>query len=98
MHAISAVQFEWSLLWRAPESDVVPVARRLGIGLVPYSPLGQGLLTATLVPQDIDASVFRRNDHRFHSFRTIWTFFSGEECFRVAVPIVIEPSGFFPRI
>ena len=66
VHAISAVQFEWSLLWRAPESDVVPVARRLGIGLVPYSPLGRGLLTATLAPQDIDASVFRRNDPRFH--------------------------------
>ncbi len=48
VHPISAVQFEWSMLWRDPEDDVVPAARRLGIGLVPYSPLGRGLLTATL--------------------------------------------------
>ena len=48
VHPISAVEFEWSLLWRDPEDDVVPAARRLGIGLVPYSPLGRGLLTATL--------------------------------------------------
>ena len=66
VHAISALQFEWSLLWRGPESDIVPAARRLGIGLVPYSPLGRGLLTATLVPGDMDASAFRRNDPRFH--------------------------------
>ena len=66
VHAISALQFEWSLLWRVPESDIVPAARRLGIGLVPYSPLGRGLLTATLAPGDMDASGFRRNDPRFH--------------------------------
>ncbi len=48
VHPVSAVQFEWSLLWREPEDDVVPAARRLGIGLVPYSPLGRGLLTAAL--------------------------------------------------
>ena len=66
VHAISALQFEWSLLWRVPESDIVLAARRLGIGLVPYSPLGRGLLTATLVPGDMDASAFRRNDPRFH--------------------------------
>ena len=66
VHAISALQFEWSLLWRGPENDIVPAARRLGIGLVPYSPLGRGLLTATLVPGDMDASAFRRNDPRFH--------------------------------
>lgn len=65
-HPISALQFEWSLLWRVPERDVVSAARRLGIGLVPYSPLGRGLLTATLAPRDIDASSFRRSDPRFH--------------------------------
>ena len=48
VHPISAVEFEWSLLWRDPEDDIVPAARRLGAGLVPYSPLGRGLLTATL--------------------------------------------------
>ena len=66
VHPVSAVQFEWSLLWRDPEDDVVPAARRLGIGLVPYSPLGRGLLTAALAGTDIDASDFRRQDPRFH--------------------------------
>src|SRR6202042_1097884 len=63
---INAVESEWSLLWREPEDDVVPAARRLGIGLVPYSPLGRGLLTATLGAADIDGSDFRRTDPRFH--------------------------------
>jgi aryl-alcohol dehydrogenase-like predicted oxidoreductase len=66
VHPISAVEFEWSMLWRDPEDDVVPAARRLGIGLVPYSPLGRGLLTATLAAADIDGSDFRRADPRFH--------------------------------
>jgi aryl-alcohol dehydrogenase-like predicted oxidoreductase len=66
VHPIAAVQFEWSLLWREAEDDLVPAARRLGVGLVPYSPLGRGLLTATLTPGDIDASEFRRADARFH--------------------------------
>ncbi len=66
VHPIAAVQFEWSLLWREPEDDIVPAARRLGIGLVPYSPLGRGLLTSTLTRTDIDDSDFRRNDPRFH--------------------------------
>jgi len=65
VHPITAVQFEWSLLWRDPENDIVPAARRLGIGMVTYSPLGRGLLTSTLTGADIDASDFRRNDPRF---------------------------------
>ena len=65
VHRISAVEFEWSLAWREPEDDIVPAARRLGAGLVPYSPLGRGLLTATLTKQDIDRSDFRRGDPRF---------------------------------
>jgi len=65
VHPISAVQFEWSLAWRDPEDDIVPAARRLGVGIVPYSPLGRGLLTATLTRADVDASDFRRSDPRF---------------------------------
>jgi aryl-alcohol dehydrogenase-like predicted oxidoreductase len=66
VHPITAVQFEWSLLWRDPEDDIVPAARRLGIGLVTYSPLGRGLLTSTLTRAAIDDSDFRRGDPRFH--------------------------------
>src|SRR5262252_8846280 len=65
VHPISAVQFEWSLLWRDPEDDIVPAARRAGAGIVTYSPLGRGMLTATLTQQDIDGSDFRRGDPRF---------------------------------
>jgi aryl-alcohol dehydrogenase-like predicted oxidoreductase len=65
VHPISAVEFEWSLAWRDPEDDIVPAARRLGVGIVPYSPLGRGLLTATLTRADVDASDFRRSDPRF---------------------------------
>jgi aryl-alcohol dehydrogenase-like predicted oxidoreductase len=65
VHPIAAVQLEWSLLWRRPEADVVPAARRHGIGVVPYSPLGRGLLTGSLTEADIRLSDFRRGDPRF---------------------------------
>ena len=64
VHPIAAVQFEWSLSWREPEADVVPAARRLGVGLVPYSPLGRGLLTGTL-PAAYGEGDLRRGDPRF---------------------------------
>lgn len=66
VHPISAVQFEWSLLWREPEADILPAAHELGVALVPYSPLGRGLLTDTLSDPEIDRSDFRASDPRFH--------------------------------
>ncbi|UMP01965.1 aldo/keto reductase [Amycolatopsis sp. EV170708-02-1] len=45
VHPVTAVQTEWSLWSRDIENEVVPVCRELGIGLVPYSPLGRGFLT-----------------------------------------------------
>jgi aryl-alcohol dehydrogenase-like predicted oxidoreductase len=45
VHPITAVQSEYSLWTRDPESRVVPAMRELGVGLVPYSPLGRGFLT-----------------------------------------------------
>ena len=65
VHPIAAVQFEWSLAWREPELELIPAARRLGIGLVPYSPLGRGLLARPLNDADIEASPFRKSDPRF---------------------------------
>lgn len=65
VHPIAAVQFEWSLMWREPEHNLIPEARRLGIGLVPYSPLGRGLLTAALERHEIPQSTFRAMDPRF---------------------------------
>ena len=65
VHPIAAVQFEWSLMWREPERALIPAARDLGIGLVPYSPLGRGLLTGTLDDDQIAQSPFRSRDPRF---------------------------------
>ena len=48
IHPISALQSEYSLFERGIEADILPTCRRLGIGLVPYSPLGRGLLTGTV--------------------------------------------------
>ena len=45
---VSAVQSEYSLLWREPETKIFPTLRELGIGLVPYCPLGRGLLTGAI--------------------------------------------------
>ena len=48
VHPIAAVQSEYSLWSREPEAEVLPACRELGIGFVPYSPLGRGLLTGTI--------------------------------------------------
>ncbi len=45
---VSALQSEYSLWWREPEQNVIPVLQELGIGLVPFSPLGKGFLTGTI--------------------------------------------------
>lgn len=66
MHPITAVQLEWSLMWREPEARIVPTARRLGVGLVPYSPLGRGLLGGGLDATSAAESPFRASDPRFH--------------------------------
>jgi aryl-alcohol dehydrogenase-like predicted oxidoreductase len=53
------------LSWREPEDDIVPAARRLGVGMVPYSPLGRGLLTGALPGKRFEAGDFRASDPRF---------------------------------
>ena len=66
VHPISALQTEWSLWEREPEEKVLPVLRELGIGFVPYSPLGRGFLTGQFrTPDDIPEGDYRRNAPRF---------------------------------
>jgi aryl-alcohol dehydrogenase-like predicted oxidoreductase len=48
VHPVTAVQSEYSLWWRRPEAEVLPALEELGIGFVPYSPLGKGFLTGTI--------------------------------------------------
>ncbi len=67
VHPITAVQTEYSLWTRDPESNgVLATTRELGIGFVPYSPLGRGLLTGAIrSPEDFDADDYRRRSPRF---------------------------------
>ncbi len=66
VHQITALQTEYSLWEREPETKVFPVLAELGIGFVPYSPLGRGFLTGQLrSPEDFAADDFRRHSPRF---------------------------------
>jgi aryl-alcohol dehydrogenase-like predicted oxidoreductase len=65
-HPISALQTECSLWSRDPETEILPTIRELGIGFVPYSPLGRGFLTGQFKsPDDLPADDYRRNAPRF---------------------------------
>lgn len=67
VHPIAAIQTEWSIFSRDIETDIVPTCRELGIGIVPYSPLGRGLLTGAVTDtQHLDPSDFRRTLPRWH--------------------------------
>ena len=50
VHPVTALQSEYSLFWREPEAEIIPTLEELGIGLVPFSPLGRGFLTGTHRP------------------------------------------------
>jgi aryl-alcohol dehydrogenase-like predicted oxidoreductase len=66
VHPIAALQSEWSLFTRGLEDEIVPAARELGIGLVPYSPLGRGLLAGALTSTEaLSEDDFRRNHPRW---------------------------------
>ncbi len=66
VHPIAALQTEYSLWSRDPEDEILPTVRSLGIGFVPYSPLGRGFLTGTIRSiDDLEANDYRRNSPRF---------------------------------
>jgi aryl-alcohol dehydrogenase-like predicted oxidoreductase len=68
VHPISALQTEYSVWARDPEAEILPTIRELGIGFVPYSPLGRGFLTGAFKsPDDFDADDTRRNQPRFQA-------------------------------
>jgi aryl-alcohol dehydrogenase-like predicted oxidoreductase len=50
VHPVTALQSEYSLFWREPEAEIIPTLEELGIGLVPFSPLGRGFLTGRIDP------------------------------------------------
>jgi aryl-alcohol dehydrogenase-like predicted oxidoreductase len=65
VHPITAVQSEYSLWTRDPETEVIGAMRELGVGFVPYSPLGRGFLTATVDLGALGNKDFRRRNPRF---------------------------------
>jgi aryl-alcohol dehydrogenase-like predicted oxidoreductase len=65
IHPITAVQSEYSVWTRDPETEVVPAMRELGVGFVPYSPLGRGFLTGTVDVSTLGAADFRSRNPRF---------------------------------
>jgi aryl-alcohol dehydrogenase-like predicted oxidoreductase len=66
VYPISALQTEYSLWTRDVEAEILPLCRELGIGFVPYSPLGRGFLTAKFKkPEDLPVDDWRRNNPRF---------------------------------
>ncbi len=64
-HPVAAVQSEWSLWTRTLEDEVLPVARELGIGVVPWAPLGSGFLTGTVAA--VADGDFRQHHPRFQA-------------------------------
>jgi aryl-alcohol dehydrogenase-like predicted oxidoreductase len=66
VHPLAALQTEYSLWTRDPEAELLPLLRKLGIGFVPYSPLGHGFLTGTIrSPEDLADDDWRKNNPRF---------------------------------
>jgi aryl-alcohol dehydrogenase-like predicted oxidoreductase len=66
VHPITALQSEYSLWTQEPEEEILPTVRELGIGFVPYSPLGRGFLTGRFKKfEDLPADDYRRNNPRF---------------------------------
>src|SRR6185437_12309110 len=66
VHPIAALQTEYSLWTRDVEAEILPTCRELGIGFVPYSPLGRGWLSGRFTsPDDLEPGDFRRNGPRW---------------------------------
>ena len=66
VHPIAALQTEYSLWSRDPEDEILPTVRELGIGFVPYSPLGRGFLSGQIKRiEDLEADDYRRGSPRF---------------------------------
>ena len=64
---VTALQSEYSLMWREPEDQIIPVLEELGIGFVPFSPLGKGFLTGTIdTATTFEATDFRNSVPRFN--------------------------------
>jgi aryl-alcohol dehydrogenase-like predicted oxidoreductase len=91
VHPIAAVQSEYSLWTRNPERTVLGALRELGVGLVPYSPLGRGFLTGTVDRTKLDAKDFRGRNPRFAGEAG-----DANQAIAAAVAAVAESKGVTP--
>jgi aryl-alcohol dehydrogenase-like predicted oxidoreductase len=91
VHPITAVQSEYSLWTRDPETTVLPAMRELGVALVPFSPLGRGFLTGTL-----DRSAFGRDDFRSRLPRFQAGAAEANQAIADAVAAIAERNGVAP--
>jgi aryl-alcohol dehydrogenase-like predicted oxidoreductase len=97
VHPITALQSEYSLFERSLEEEIIPTLRELGIGLVPYSPLGRGMLTGKLAaPTELDASNDIRANLEYFPRFTEGNFQENlkpvEQLMAIAVRLEIEPA------
>jgi aryl-alcohol dehydrogenase-like predicted oxidoreductase len=93
VHPITALQTEYSLWSREPEAEVLPTCRELGIGFVPYSPLGRGFLSGRFKsPEELDQGDFRRSVPRFSSENLNANLRLAEEVAEIAAEKDITPA------
>jgi aryl-alcohol dehydrogenase-like predicted oxidoreductase len=93
VHPVTALQTEYSLWSRDPEAELLPLVRELGIGFVPYSPLGRGFLTGTIRSVDqLDEDDFRRENPRFAGENLAANIRIVEEVDAVAAELVATPA------
>jgi aryl-alcohol dehydrogenase-like predicted oxidoreductase len=93
VHPITAVQSEYSLWTRDPEAQVLPLLRELGIGFVPYSPLGRGFLTGKVRSlDDLDDNDFRRQNPRFNPENFQRNLRTADEVGEIAREIGVTPA------
>jgi aryl-alcohol dehydrogenase-like predicted oxidoreductase len=92
-HPVAAVQSEYSLWTRDPEATVLPVLRELGIGFVPFSPLGRGFLTGTVrSTDDLSDSDFRKSNPRFTGENFERNLRSAAEVEAIAADVGVTPA------
>jgi aryl-alcohol dehydrogenase-like predicted oxidoreductase len=93
VHPISAVQSEYSMWTRDPEDGILEVLRELGIGFVPYSPLGRGFLTGAIrSTQELPDSDFRKTNPRFFDDNFRHNLSSADELRDISVDIGATPA------
>jgi len=93
VHPVTALQTEYSLWSRDPEAEILPTVRELGIGFVPYSPLGRGFLTGAIRSLDqLDDSDFRKANPRFAAGNLDANLVIVEKVERVAADVGATPA------